>query len=267
MASSPQRGGDPAAVGAYDEHVDPCVRWVSAHIGSHFRGMKRDRFIKVTTSEAYITSVSSFLNDPDLRFLIAFVSGSNLTVTTEPPSGVKPRSLCFVKLIGGQVTPELLPRQVVISEMNDSLEHLCTTLARVYMPLLSNPHNQDGWSEVVSRELLTNLHAFLASTKITVGEVQGTTTLPMPSEVDPRTNTQHKDRMHLLEGCIVTWVRASYSTVASTTSRFACTSLVVSACASACACACADCPNQECAQAGPRASVEHAWSSRPAGRA
>ena len=189
----------------FDEHMDDRVRWVTRHLSSHFRSLKRDRFIKATTSDAYIQSVTTFMDDPDIRLLVAQVQGSSLTVTTEPPHGVRPHSLCFVKVVGGSTSLASLPSQVMVNEVSDSLEHLATTLGHVFMPLLSNPLNQEGWSEVVSKELMSNLHAFLASTKITVGEVKGTTTLPMPSEVDPRTNNNRKDRVHLLEGCIVTW--------------------------------------------------------------
>ncbi len=48
------------------------------------------------------------------------------------------------------------------------------------MPVVCNPRNQEGWPDVVSREVMENLHKFVANTYVTVGMTQGKTMLPLP---------------------------------------------------------------------------------------
>ena len=37
------------------------------------------------------------------------------------------------------------------------------------MPVLGNPHNQIGWSDLVSKDLMEKFHSFLANTYVTIG--------------------------------------------------------------------------------------------------
>lgn len=98
---------------------------------------------------------------------------------------------------------------IVVSDMTaEPLEHLERVLSEIYIPLLSNPSNQEGWGEVASREVMDRLHAFLANVSITVGRTRGETCLPLPPlDAAAAAHTSAKDRVHLLEGAVITWTR------------------------------------------------------------
>jgi dynein heavy chain len=87
------------------------------------------------------------------------------------------------------------------------LEHLEKVISEVYLPLLSNPANQEGWGEVASKEILDKLHGFLASVSITVGSTKGKTCLPLPPDVAGGSGGDTKERIHLLEGAVITWTK------------------------------------------------------------
>jgi dynein heavy chain len=50
----------------------------------------------------------------------------------------------------------------------------------VFLPVLGNPLNQIGWSDLVSKDLMEKFHSFLSHTYVTIGQVKGRTMLPLP---------------------------------------------------------------------------------------
>lgn len=68
------------------------------------------------------------------------------------------------------------------------------------MPVLGNPLNQIGWSDLVSKDLMDKFHNFMAHTYVTLGQVKGRTLLPLPpNDVTSSEKTSSKDKAHILE--------------------------------------------------------------------
>ena len=68
------------------------------------------------------------------------------------------------------------------------------------MPVLGNPLNQIGWSDLVSKDLMDKFHNFMAHTYVTLGQVKGRTLLPLPpQDVTSSEKTSSKDKAHILE--------------------------------------------------------------------
>ncbi|CAK0838245.1 unnamed protein product [Prorocentrum cordatum] len=78
-----------------------------------------------------------------------------------------------------------------------------------------NPANQRGWSDLVAKDLMDKYHMFLANLHVTVGLMKGHTWLPLPPRDSlPSTSAPavagglgHKDRVHVLEGAVITWTK------------------------------------------------------------
>ena len=102
-------------------------------------------------------------------------------------------------------------KNVVFMDMiADPLEHLERVVQEIYLPLLSNANNQEGWGEVASKEIMDQMHGFLASVSITLGQTKGKTCLPLPPMETANTegvSVDTKDRIHLLEGAVITWTK------------------------------------------------------------
>lgn len=100
-------------------------------------------------------------------------------------------------------------QKVSVNELGtDAIRQLMTTSKEVYFPLLTNPGNQDGWPEVIAKELTDNLHRFLAQTFVTMGHMNGETLLPMPPDdvySNMEKNQQDKDSVHVLETAVIVW--------------------------------------------------------------
>ena len=58
--------------------------------------------------------------------------------------------------------------QVTHGELNEvPLETLSAVAQNVFLPMLSSTGNQEGWPDVVAREVTDNLHRFVANSKRT----------------------------------------------------------------------------------------------------
>ena len=104
---------------------------------------------------------------------------------------------------------ETIADDVMVGELEaEPLEGLQRVLEDVYIPLLSNSANQEGWGEQAAKDLMAKVHDFLASVSITIGQTKGETCLPLPpfdqGSTAPGAN---KDRVHQLESSVVTWTK------------------------------------------------------------
>ena len=89
--------------------------------------------------------------------------------------------LAFIKLRAAKLAEHRPGDGVLVTELGaEPLETLERLLADVYLPLLSNPANTEGWSDVVSHDVVDTLHAFLARVSIANGAARGETCLPLP---------------------------------------------------------------------------------------
>lgn len=87
----------------------------------------------------------------------------------------------LIKPQAGFLSPQAATSDVLVAELpSEPLEGLEALLAEVYIPLLANPANQEGWGEVAARDVMDRLHALLAQVTIAVGATRNETVLPLP---------------------------------------------------------------------------------------
>ena len=120
----------------------------------------------------------------------------------------KTKCLSLVKMGDSVDGGKPLSKQLVTSEFGgpSPFEHLELMSNEVFLPILSNPLNQQRWGEVATREIMDRFHSFLSSTTILCGQIKGETRLPMPP-LDVNGAASGKNRISLLEGAIITWTK------------------------------------------------------------
>lgn len=90
----------------------------------------------------------------------------------------------------------------------NTLEGINMLCNEVYMPVLGNPLNMIGWSDLVSKDLMDKFHVFLAYTSVTLGHSKGETILPLPpTDITSSEKTSSKDKSHLLEQSVLHWTK------------------------------------------------------------
>ena len=79
----------------------------------------------------------------------------------------------FLKSSGAALKPENIAAEVTYGELGaEPLEQLESMIQNVYMPMLSNAGNQEGWGDVAGKEIVEKLHNFLANVSITYGQAR-----------------------------------------------------------------------------------------------
>jgi hypothetical protein len=98
-----------------------------------------------------------------------------------PPGKLRKKTVYFLKVSPGPLPKEDFEKKVVHGDLGEAaLEQLSLLAQEVFIPLLCNPHNQAGWPEMVTREVMDNMYKFSASACVTVGLAKGQTVLPVP---------------------------------------------------------------------------------------
>jgi hypothetical protein len=100
---------------------------------------------------------------------------------TLPVGKLKRKTVYFLKVAPGPLPKEEFEKKIVHGDLSESaLEQLSLLAQEIFLPMLCNPHNQAGWPEMVTREVMDNMYKFSASACVTVGLSKGQTLLPVP---------------------------------------------------------------------------------------
>lgn len=116
--------------------------------------------------------------------------------------------LVIQKLEAVEIKIENINTKVRINTiLSDSLLHFLEIIENGYFPLLSSPQNQENWTDIAIKEVNTLINTFLSDIQIMEGKMEGHTYLPIPPDLTNLTSPdQIKERLHLFESSIITWV-------------------------------------------------------------
>jgi dynein heavy chain len=149
-------------------------------------------------------------------FLFAVKTGEAVSFLVEPPQmDGKSKAKCLLilraraKAEAGPIGQDNVDQEIVFMEIHHKiLTGLHAVCNDVFMPVLGNPLNMIGWSDLVSKDLMDKFHVFLAYTCVTLGHARGRTVLPPPpTDVTSSEKTSSKDKSQLLEQAIVHWTK------------------------------------------------------------
>lgn len=160
--------------GRRGEEGDECLAWLVSRVERQFRTLKLDKLRKLVDSEEFRARAADFARVPDVTALFVWESGSGLSFGTSPPQPLRGRMVYFLKPADAAFTEaEAMKAALLYGEWpTSSLPALQRVVEDVYTPLLSNRRNQEGWTELVAKEVLGSVHSFLASVQIMSGQTQ-----------------------------------------------------------------------------------------------
>jgi len=82
-----------------------------------------------------------------------------------------------------------------------------TVCNEVLGPVMQNPDNQHGWTDLVTKDLMERFNNFVAQTYVVIGLSKGRTLLPLPSRKIIHSEGPEKDKADIFEGSIMTWTK------------------------------------------------------------
>ena len=192
----------------------PATGWLEAAVCLGLK-CKPEKFKKLLASEEGGRPLLDFLSDPDSRRVFVLDGSKELQCTAALTGKEKKKVVYFLKLRSVALTAENIGDEAVSGDLlpgswdGAALEHMYRACQEVFLPLLANPNNQQGWPEVIVREVIDSFHKLVAGVYVTIGQIQGKTLLPLPpvelSSVDRA--SKDKERVHVLETAVVTWTR------------------------------------------------------------
>jgi dynein heavy chain len=179
----------------------------------------KDESLEKVMGDENISVMRDF--EASLDFLwISRSSAELFTMTSMPPDPktVRQKALLVIKARRetndddaeqGNFFPGGIENEVIFQEITGKLlQNLYSSCQEIFLPILSNPLNQIGWSDLVTKDLMEKFHQFLANTEVTMGLVEGKTNLPLPpSDVTQSEKTSSKDKAAVLENAISHWTR------------------------------------------------------------
>jgi hypothetical protein len=136
---------------------------------------------KIKANEDNDAAMKKFLGESEHdMFIFAMPTGANMvTFQSDAPSPVAIKKKCVLIIRarskkevqgGGELDETNIANEVVFMEITkEVLANLHGMCSGVYMPILGNPLNMIGWSDLVSQDLMDRFHVFLAHTYVTIG--------------------------------------------------------------------------------------------------
>ena len=155
------------------------VNYIKVRCQRCFKHVKPENFQKGFDSADNKKFIAEFAESE--RSNVLFFSGDNIKASLGIPNTVKGKMLYFLKPQGAKIKQENMATELRCGELsNETLLNLEKVLQEVYVPVLTNPANQDGWGEVMAKNVTDGIHTFLANVSITLANTKGETSLPMP---------------------------------------------------------------------------------------
>ena len=107
-----------------------------------------------------------------------------------------------------ELKEETFKNDVVFVEVTKNiLEHMHSVCNEVLGPVMQNPDNQQGWTDLVTKDLMERFNNFVAQSYVMIGLSKGRTLLPLPNKKIIHSEGPEKDKAHIFEGCIMTWTK------------------------------------------------------------
>jgi len=198
-----------------DDYVsDKRIEWIRDRVVPLLK-TKPEYFDKLTTTEEGEV-IKRFVNEDGITKLFFTAGAKDMTVSEKQPDDKSKKKAVFAFKTG-----EYKYDEKKLDEMFDTcicadmsplmLNNLYGTLRNVYLPILSNPNNTQGWPEVVMKAFHDKYNWMLAAVNTAVGQTQGKTFLWLPPVEPPSSSSgggrdrSDKDRVHVLESAVVMW--------------------------------------------------------------
>lgn len=191
-----------------------CIEALHDRIASTLMGrpakQSGDKFLKSIAEDSIQSQLEEYVREPELKLMLVWQeTPDRLSITFQPTTNIKKKGIYFLKnqQIVDALKPEDFTTYVTTGEIQDqTLNNLHLIASEVYFPLLQNPQNRQGWSQPTSKDVLLKFSSFLSELSVMRGQIRGQTLLPYPPvEAFDEDNLVEKERIHLLESCVLQW--------------------------------------------------------------
>ncbi|CAH1639911.1 unnamed protein product [Spodoptera littoralis] len=148
--------------------------------------LKPEKWMRVLGLEEHRSTLKDFVDKPlPMLLVVVLTNALQLVPVVSFPCYLKNKAVYFVKKKPDAIPKEDCAQMVIFGDLAPRLiDELAALVDEVFVPLLSNPLNHQGWPLVVSQDILKQIHNLKSTVYEVKGKVNGQTVLPMPVGVE-----------------------------------------------------------------------------------
>ncbi|XP_069984628.1 dynein beta chain, ciliary-like [Penaeus vannamei] len=183
--------------------------------------LKADRWTKAMHNEDTRSTILDFLDGNAEQVLVSQNLSNQLVSSSEVPAGLRTKGVYYLKTSDVPLIREEdssnVREHVIFGDISPQpLDQLSTLIEEVFIPLLENPGNREGWPDMVKEDVSRQLYSLRGTVYRMWGQLRGQTLLPLPFGMDAlekaerhaletgeMTDSQLKSA---IEGVVIKWV-------------------------------------------------------------
>ncbi|KAI8438868.1 hypothetical protein MSG28_011209 [Choristoneura fumiferana] len=171
--------------GPSSSNQDPRFDFIGSYAVKSLK-LKPEKWLRVLSVEEHRSTLKDFVDKPfPVLLVVVLTHAAQLVPVISFPCYLKNKAVYFVKKKPAVVPKENCSEMVIFGDLAPRLiDELAALVDEVFVPLLSNPLNHEGWPLVVSQDILKQIHSLKSTVYEVKGKVNGQTVLPMPVGVE-----------------------------------------------------------------------------------
>lgn len=165
---------------------DPRFEFMGSYVIRTLK-LKPEKWIRIQAFEEHKAIIKEFLDKPLPSVLVILLTPSAQLVPTTvfPLTQLKTKGVFFIKKLALEIPRDKCAEWMILGDLaTRTIDQLSSLVDEVFVPLLSNPFNHEGWPEMVSQDILKHVHSLKSTVCQVKGQVSGQTVLPMPVGVE-----------------------------------------------------------------------------------
>lgn len=182
--------------------------------------LKPEKWLRLTTIEEHKNTLKEFLDRPQpMQMIVVLTQAAQLLpLINFPLTQLKSKGVYFIKKYMTPVPKEHCGNFLIFGDLaTRSIDQLSSLVDEVFVPLLSNEENHNGWPEMVAQDVQKHVHNLKSTVYQVKGQVNGQTILAMPVGVEKivklANELQEKNTCNIdlylkgaIEGVVIKWV-------------------------------------------------------------
>ncbi|XP_049878702.1 dynein beta chain, ciliary [Pectinophora gossypiella] len=171
--------------GPSSSNQDPRYDFIGSYAVKSLK-LKPEKWTRVLGIEEHRSTLKDFVDKPlPILLVVVLTHTAQLVPVISFPCYLKNKAVYFVKKKPDVIPKENCSEMVIFGDLAPRLiDELAALVDEVFVPLLSNPLNHEGWPLVVSQDILKQIHSLKSTVYEVKGKVNGQTVLPMPVGVE-----------------------------------------------------------------------------------
>ncbi|XP_008011290.3 dynein axonemal heavy chain 17 [Chlorocebus sabaeus] len=186
-------------------------------VASVFLKFKPDKWSKLIGAEENVALFTEFFEKPDVRVLVLTLNAAGMIVPCLGfPESLKSKGVYFIKTKPDNINKDNYKARLLYGDISPTpVDQLIAVVEEVLYSLLNQRENMAGWPQVVSEDIVKQVHRLKNEMFVMSGKIKGKTLLPIPEHLGSLDGTlESMERipssldnslLHAIETIIIDW--------------------------------------------------------------